>query len=307
MTHVRCLVPFSRCLRLFTLLLIACIGIAQLHAADPPLSIPKAEPKESEAAGEVDVDIDLDALLDAKNVFPPESGINDGIWQLTAGPGRILVRVPLKATVKDGTVDLAEVRVRLRGGRFLAWHLVDDDADNAAAAPDALATEINPVGDKALPVNVPRFAKTIKVTKDGLVSWELDRVIFNATVMGGEGWYKLKLDRKALEALSPGSAPRLIREDGESPADFQRRKVAAEAEWRKKALEYREITKVVLKLPEEFKGPAPRTLWAVYETRANLRTLDFDGPEPMPWEFPMELLQALQSAARPPRRRERSS
>ncbi|MEX2215349.1 MAG: hypothetical protein WD768_14550 [Phycisphaeraceae bacterium] len=295
MMHVRSrLACVRRSLLLGALTWMVAAVLSPVFAADPPLSIPKAAPKDA-VQGEVEVDIDLNALLDAPSVFPAQS-VTDDIWQITAGPGRILVRVPLLMNVSKGPVDLSEVGVKLRGARFLAWHLVDDKTDQPATTTPAQTTEINPVGDKALPVNVPRFAKSITLSPDGTVSWKLDRVIFNASVPAGQGWYKLKLSREALEAMNPGAAPRIVRNAGENANDFQRRKNTEEAEWRRKAVEYRDIAKVVLKLPDEFKGPAPKTLWAVYETRSNLPTLDFDGPEPLPWEFPLDLLQTLQAA-----------
>jgi len=263
-------------------------------AKNPP-SIPKraAEPKEAE----LDAEIDLPKLLNRDLVFPMATVVTDGIWSVPPGEGRMIVRIPFVLTKQSTAVVASGATVKVRGGRFVCWQLFDPKEEAAKTIPLPVAGAIiNPEGTDGLPVNVPRMTRAVQIDPDGTISWKMDRSISGASITeaAAPSPYVLKLSPAAINKLNPGTSPRIVKNAGESPQDFIKRKQPLEEEFRKKLAVFNDAKRQLLHLPDEFKGPAPATLWAVFETRSNVKSIELDGPAPLPWDFPLDVLLQLQ-------------
>ena len=278
-------------------------------AAKPPVAPTPAlkdPPAKNDAAGKVEPEIDLVMLLKPEFVFGVRVP-SDSIWQVSASAGRQVYRVPM--TVKPGSeaMEVHSDTIRIKGGRFLCWEMIDDLELTTAQAPAPVTINLNSgiaptfdlvaEADDRLPIGVPRFARDLKVGPGKTVSWKMERNLIGGVLLNGQGAYNLKLNKTALEALNPGNPPKIVRDPSQKPADFQKKKLEAEEEYRKKVTVYREVVRQVGKLPDEFKGPMPKTLWALFEVRANPKSLEFEGPAPMPWEISIESLVILQKIA----------
>lgn len=284
----------------FMLIAALLLAAAPLPGADLPTtpkptpSLPKAEPKEIE----LETEVDLVKLLRGSMVFPAADQLTDSIWQITPNEGRTIVRIPLTVSKPDSEVIVSGAAVKVRGGRFICWQLIDPSEEiTGKATPLAAGEPISATGDGALPAGVPRIARSVRLDTHGKIHWKMERVIPGAKVVEtSPGAYNMKLNPSLTDSINPGNAPRILKNAGESIPDFNKRKQAAEAEYRTKAAQYRELRQVLTKLPDEFSGPLPTTLWAVYEARSNTKTIELDGPAPLPWDFPFDLLQSLQHA-----------
>ncbi len=256
-------------------------------------SLPKAEqPKEVE----LETEVDLVKLLRSSMVFPVADQLTDSIWQITPNEGRTIVRIPLTVSRPDSEVIVSGAAVKVRGGRFICWQLIDPSEEiTGKATPLAAGQPIRATGDGVLPAGVPRIARSVRLDPGGKIHWKMERVIPGAKVVETTpGAYNMRLNPSLTESVNPGNPPRILKNAGESIPDFNKRKQTAEAEYRVKAAQYRELRQVLTKLPDEFSGPLPTTLWAVYEARSNAKTIELDGPAPLPWDFPFDLLQSLQ-------------
>ncbi len=266
----------------------------------------KDPPTKNEAAGKLDTELDLNSLLKYDFVFGVRIP-NDSIWQIQAAAGRQLIRVPLTVKPGDKAMEVNADSVKLRGARFLCWEMIDDLELTTSQPPQAptinLVSGIAPKFDVVaeatdrLPIGVPRFARDLHAGPDKMISWKMDRTIFGGTLLEGQGPYNLKLNKNSFEKLNPGPPPRMVKDPSQKAADFQKKKLEAEEEYRKKTTVHREVARQLTKLPDEFKGPMPRTLWAVFEDRANAKSLEFEGPAPLPWEFSLDALRLLQKIA----------
>ena len=275
------------------------LATAPLPGADldlpprPPLSIPKApEPKEVE----LETEVDLVKLLNRDLVFPNAASLTDSIWQLEANPGRTIVRIPLSVSKPDTEIVVSGSAMKVRGGRFICWQLIDPTEEiTGVTTPLASGAAIRPNSEDTLPPGVPRIARSVRLDTQGKVHWKMERAIPGAKVVETTpGAYNIKLSPAVLETINPGNPPRTLKNAGESIADFNKRKQPIEEEYRKKLALYRDTRLMLSKLPDEFSGPLPPTLWAVYEARANSKSVEFDGPAPLPWEFSLDLLHQLQ-------------
>lgn len=249
---------------------------------DPPLSIPKAEKPETETAN---ARLHIEYMLDSKEVFPTQT-VTDGIWEIEATTGRMLVRIPLTPQVGEKAMTFDSNTVKLSGGRFICYQLINPGESASAGA----TTDVVPETDKGLPTGVPRMARELIVHPNGKVSWELERRIIGAKVRDTDQPFNLLIDRELLAKLEP-QRPKF-----DPNQDAQTRR-AEQAEYREKQLAFLQLRRELVKLPDEFKGETPGAIWAVFELRSNARDLSVEGPKPLPWEMPIDLLQAMQSLA----------
>lgn len=287
-----------------TILILACciiVATAPVHSADPlPLptgtkpapTLPKPVAKEIE----LETEIDLIKLLNRTLVFPDFASLSDTIWQINASEGRRIMRIPLKVSKPDSEVIVTGAAVKVRGGRFVCWNLVDP-REEVTGKVETLASgaTIKAVDQERLPAGVPRMARSIRLDTDGMIHWKMERSLVGGTVLeSATGAYNMKLNPAMVEKLDPGQAPRVLKNAGEKQAEYLKRKQPIEEEYKKKSALYRETRLLLSKLPDEFSGPLPPTLWALYEARGNAKSIEFDGPAPLPWDFPLDLLIQLQ-------------
>jgi hypothetical protein len=190
------------------------------------------------------LELDIDALLTDNKVF--EASVNGNVWDIGPMPGRRLIQIPIIVTPKTETTRLATPSLKLRGGRFIAWHIVPDEQDNARQTGgyesdvyrydrptsigalrgygeedlgrlDQPSPTTRPAPQDAvefgeeLPEDVPMMARDMEITPQGVMHWQLERAIPGAEVKSGDTGYLLRLrpDRLAeLEPERPGSNAR---------------------------------------------------------------------------------------------------
>ncbi len=303
-------IPFRAFVPALTIALIVTGATLPVRSADPPPlpkttgpSIPPSLPPRAPAAEvELETEVDLIKLLNSELTMPRQGDVTDNIWTITPGEGRVIVRLPLKVTKPATAVRVSGAAVKIRGGRFICWQLIDPKEEARGGKPSGLGRdEINATGKDQLPENVPRMARAVELHPDGTISWKMDRTIVGAKLTEGifAGPYVLKLNPAALNELNPGGPPRIVRNPNETPQDFLRRKAPLEEEYKRKVAEYRAKATQARELPDEFRGPIPPTLYAIYEVRTNLKSVELDGPAPLPWDFPLDLLLQLHRMGSP--------
>ncbi|MCC6680537.1 MAG: hypothetical protein IT445_06500 [Phycisphaeraceae bacterium] len=185
-----------------------------------------------------------------------------------------------------------------------------------------------PAGQEAaaamgVPENAPRVARTITLTADGQVSWELDRVLAQMPgVTAGQGstsLYALKARPDLLRELEPqrpgavrsgggtllpggggdfeGGAPAPQYGSGNAAQNAAQRR-AAEEEYRRQVNAFRELRDQVNALPETFTQPIPSHVWAIFELTSSTDELSFGGEPPLPWHISISNLQLLAEVAK---------
>lgn len=309
--------------------------ILALASGQAPLPGVDQEPVSDAAA--FDAGLDFEALLYGKDVMP--DSLTDGVWTITPPPGRMLVRVPLLIGLADAAKEPAALSgppVDLRGGRFVAWQILEPDesaqpgaqggqprgafrADSRNIDPslfggapgDTMRREIDPrlagavdVVDAAaggvptgLPEGTPRFTRKLLLQPDGRVFWKLERFI-----PGGE---------TATTATEAGYAlklnPRLLAEQqperpapaarGSDPRAAADARREAEIAYRDQINTFRELQRAVRALPDEFTVPMPRPIQAVFDVPSSMSTLTFNGTDPLPWSIGVSDLEVLRTLA----------
>jgi hypothetical protein len=164
-----------------------------------------------------------------------------------------------------------------------------------------------------IPDDAPRFARKISIEPDGTIRWKIERSIPGGEInpQATEG-YALKLDNQLLAELYPKrngqnsrskkqvtKRPRTMKRNATPPsggstkknktkakaAEDRAKRQAEDLEFRAQIKEYRELTKHVRGLPDEFQIKMPARLWAVYEVSQAIAELNMTGPKPLPWRI----------------------
>lgn len=124
-------------------------------AVSPPGSQAQLAPNPDTAQlPEPGLSLDIDALLNDDRVL--ETSVNSNIWDVTAQPGRRLIQIPMIVTPGDQETRLASPSLKLRGGRFVAWRIIQDEQDNAGQV--GRRTSRNPYQDS--PVSIGSLRNT---------------------------------------------------------------------------------------------------------------------------------------------------
>ncbi len=205
--------------------------------------------------------LDIDALLSDDQVF--EDSIESNIWSLKPQPGRTLIQIPIIVTPKDQTTRLASPSIKLRGGRFVAWRIIQDEVDTSSRSTTRNGTQgtsrdqplsvgalrnLNienlgqldnpqqPAGQTAttlttnpggvLPENIPVLARDLTVSPAGVIHWQLERAISGAEVKSGTEGYFLKLRADRLKELEPTRPESNARQGGGRAAGQNSRETA---------------------------------------------------------------------------------
>ena len=218
--------------------------------------------------------LDIDALLNDDSVL--QETIDSNIWSISAQPGRRLIQIPIIVTPTDEITRLASPSIKLRGGRFVAWRIVQDEQDpnslggsrsgqsgqtsprnNPLSVGSLRNTGIEDLGqldnpgpsgttnpnadsltlEDALPENIPVLARDMMVNPDGVIAWQLERAIAGAEVKSGTEGYFLKLRPDRLQELEPQRPERNTRQSGGRGTGGDAREAAAKR--RAEELEYR--------------------------------------------------------------------
>ena len=317
-----------------TLALIGLIWLG-LAASSPTTQAQLAGNPDNVQLAEPGLALDMDALLNDSRVL--EASIDSHIWSVAAQPGRRLIQVPYIVTPSSETTRLASPSLKLRGGRFVAWRIIEDEQDNRTfgdqggqpsyrdnplSVGSLRNTNIEDLGrldnsnqpgntDPAadslalgdvLPENIPVLARDMTISPNGVIHWELERAIAGAEIKSGTEGYFLKLRPDRLQELEPQRPERPTRQTGgrgagQDSREAAARQRAAELEYRTKATAYRELRDQVRKLPGEFHANMPSRLWAIFEVSDRADELSFTGEAPMPWHIQMDDLATLQSVA----------
>ena len=203
----------------------------------PLLAGQDAAPDADQANGEpapAQVALDIQTMLLANELIA--SQVTGPVWQFSAGPNRQLLYLPLRFEAGQEQTDFSRPPVDIRGGRFLAWHVTDQDtaarSGRAARTQRAYAPPIDyweleddwdDYGDPSprrsrqtattsrqeqdapepFDPNAPRFARSITILTDGQVQWNMDRGFPGGEVRQGNEDYKLKIDPQRLRDIEP--------------------------------------------------------------------------------------------------------
>lgn len=296
---------------------------APLPGINSPARTPLPEPT---------IEVDISALLTNKQVF--EDSIRDNIWNIQPLPGRRLIQLPLIVTPAQGASRLGSPPIKLRGGRFIAWRIVPDDertkqgltgtrsaqqprADNPYSIRRLRGVDYENLGqldrprrttDPAraqeaaqpqdeLPAGAPLLARSLTISQNAVIRWNLSRAIPGGEVKSGDEGYLLKLRPERLQKLRPTRPERQTRSGSQNSREAAAKRRASELEYRQKAQEYRELRDQVRNLPETFQAKLPARLWAIFEVSDRMDKLSLTGPAPLPWVLPLEDLESLKQTA----------
>ncbi len=230
--------------------------------------------------------VDVSALLTDDQVF--QDTIEDDVWSLKAQPGRRLIQLPITVTPLDDDSKLASPSIKLRGGRFIAWRIVLDEASeqqpsarrrgvrspSPAQDPFSIANlrdvefqdldqldtptrqppQARPAEDPIdlageLPEGAPLIARDITVSPNGVIRWKLDRAIPGGEIKSGETGYLLRLRPDRLKAQEPTRPERQARTTG---GNQNAREAAAKR--RTEELEYRNKAQAYRALRDEIRN-----------------------------------------------------
>jgi hypothetical protein len=316
----------------FAWALALCAGVWFAHAVDAqgPVLLPN-EAGETHAPG---LELDTAALLNDDRVF--EDSVDGNIWSIKAQPGRRLIQLPMVVTPTDGDTRLASPQIKLRGGRFIAWRIVQDpqtagQAGGAASRRIVRRDDVPSIRnlrgldvagldqlgqsrdqgsppprqalgrdepDEALPDGVPILTRDMTVTSSGSIVWGLERAIPGGEIKTGTQGYFLKLRPDRLKALEPKRPERQTRSaGGQNSRESAAKRRDEENKFRDQAKAYRELRDEVRKLPDEFQARLPKRLWAVFEVSDRFSDFSFNGPPPMPWRLSQQDMQTLRETA----------
>ncbi len=252
-----------------TLALLAWVGFA---LTAPPTQAQLAESPDAVKLAEPGLGLDIDALLTDDRVV--EATIESNIWSIAPQPGRRLIQIPLTVTPTDQTTKLASPSIKVRGGRFVAWRIIEDERDDTSQNQSQNGTQggyreqplsvgslrnigiedlgrldnpTQPTGQATPPQavdlggqlteDIPVLARDFTVSPEGVIHWQLERAIAGAEVKSGDAGYFLKLRPDRLQALEPKRPERAARQTGGRASGQDSREAAAKR--RTEELEYR--------------------------------------------------------------------
>ena len=249
---------------------------------------PAQQPPDKQRAAQpppIDVHIDVPTLIDSPKVL--ESSVNDPVWKIEPG-GRQLIKIPVIVQPSDEPLVLKPGTLRFRGGRFLAWQIVEYEATDAIAPekPGSLVAALVPV-----PQDAPRLARKVTIKPGGVVSWSLDRTILGATVSkNSDNLFALRIDAAQLKSLQPNKR-RVNRRKNRPPSRQD------SAEFRQKMVEFRELRDQVRSVQREFAQRMPRRLWAIFDANKTVGDMTITGIEPGAWTLSISDLKFLREIA----------
>ncbi len=229
-------------------------------------------------------DIDLFAFLAARDAQGDSA--SDNVWIVKAAPGMKLLQLPIIVEAGREETALGASTFRIKGGRFLAYKLADE-TEKAVAGSEAERQL-----EAGLPPGTPRITRKMIITPKGRVKWSMDRTIssFGGTLKPDQ-LYSLKIDYELLSKKQPPKPERVVPNAGESMRDYRARKAEADARNRAASNAYRDISKAVRELPDDFEMPIPARIWVLFEY--NRQSIEITGPEPLPWELTQTQLKML--------------
>jgi len=277
-------------------LCVGTVGFAPLHVDAQP-----ADKGRAEQPAEPNVALDIAALLSDDRVF--EAAVQGQVWSIAPQPGRRLIQVPVIVTPKAGETRLSTPSLKLRGGRFIAWRIIRDDANSPGqpgaggygssqtpgAGPLSIAALRNigevdlaqldrpadqpqaaPAQQVAAPTGelteqVPVLARDITVSPRGVMYWQLERAIAGAEVKAGDTGYLLKLRPDRLAALEPVRPDRAATRQGGTRPSAEETRQAAEQR-RTEELEFREKARAYRELRDQVRD-LPETFQAALPAR----------------------------------------
>ncbi len=280
---------------------------------------------------------DLPRLL--TDTLVQTTSLDDPVWQLDALDGRTPLLIPIRITPGQTVTTLDQPAVSLGGARFVGWYVptpdpantaqpgnrnfhrgVDEAADFAQqprfVAGDSRFAHLlgdpnaDPTGGaldqpqpQAEPLAAgPRLARSITVAPDGTITWKLDRSFQGASLKTGESLYLLKLDPLRLRDQQPDAGERIARNQGESTAEFNLRRRAAQEAARSNQQAFRGVREAVQNLPETFTVPLNQlpgsVVWAVMQRQDRRPSLTFEGSAAgLPWAVDDATFAALRGQA----------
>lgn len=248
----------------------------------------------------VGFEIDIPSMVTSEQVF--EQDIEDPVWQFEPRTGRTLISIPATLAPGDEPIEVSNTAMRLLGGRFVGWQLVDPAADELESDDDDSARANDPAAqvEAVFPEDAPTLTLRFELHPDYSVRWRL-LPIPGAEVERSENLlYALRLDRDLLREQDPNfqgrpdpsqrdrrrSLPDRNRRTDRQQTPEQRR---AEAErmraerdrQQEERATYQELQRSVADLPTDFVLPRPARVWAIFEVRSDPQdyAIDVDGYE----------------------------
>jgi len=278
----------SRLTLLTTVALAVWAGTSQFQA--------QAQPADQRQAG-LTFELDFNELLMSSRVTT--NSWKDAVYTIEAQPSRRLVQVPLKVDVSDLSepIEISDPYLDLKGGRFLMWSLLGHSEqrnfDNEPVKRLSGRATAEDGTTRPLTDQMPYVARSITLTPNGKVQWEVERFMPNSTTENDENLYVMLVDRQKLRELHPGQPPKVDRKTGESSREYGMRQSQAYGEYRVKVTAFRDLQQQVRELPETFEADLPDTIWAIYELPSFRNELHFTGPEPLPWQISVNGLNTV--------------
>ncbi len=264
------------------------------------------------------IDLDIRTLIESTEILPTQ--VDGVIWTIAPQTNRRLLQLPFVIAPGEKAVKLNTDTLRIAGGRLLAWHADKEaapvpvpqqeqgrDDGGTVARPGVVALpaiEAPPDPIATLQVNAepPRLTREIRMAPSGEITWDMERVIFSATVKEQDLLYTYKLRPELLEAKAPAQPtfdPPRPGDDRRTAADKQKRMKEQQDEYNRLLREHRAMKRRVLDLPKEIQGPMPVRFWAVFDMRTTADEIEIEGPAPLPWKLTYGQLNAIRYAAKP--------
>ncbi len=243
----------------------------------------KSPPKEPPV-----IEIDLLQLIESRDLLSMTARYEGPIWTITPEPGRRLIQIPIEITPSEEEFGFSSSVVRVNGGRFVAWLLVD---------PTVEAVNDKNKSEQARLMLRPWVTRGFTLRPDGTIEWKLDRFIPSGKVVRSKRRYALKVDINEMNRLSPGDPPRVVRANNEAQEQYIRRRRFEEANYRRAALDFRELRQEVMDLPSRFEDPLPRPVWALFELSQTATYLKVVGATPGPWRIGIDQFVAVRDLA----------
>lgn len=274
-------------------LLAVSMGLVALLTVHVSAALAQAEARTEKSVEEMKetpwMKLDVDTLLMDPQVL--SSNASDEIWNIVVTPGKRMIQIPFLIKADGEEHEITSRTAGVRSAVFMAWKLNDprEEAPRGSEAERELIA--------AVPDGAPRICRSFKLTADGHVQWDLDRGLKNGSIIRSGRAYAYKLDRELLRDLHPGEPPAAPR--GGTRADFAAA-AAQQAQYRAQVDEYRRVNEEVRDLPDTFDMPAPMRVWAIYEISLNIRDLEIEGPEPLPWKVPFYTFEEVRNHAQTP-------
>jgi hypothetical protein len=224
--------------------------------ASPFVSEARGQQLRSSETAPAKLSVDVEAVLQHPALLPER--VSGPAWRLEPRQQRRLVQVPFCVHPDTEPARLSQPAIRLSGARFVAWRFPHQGA-----------------GKGAFPGHAPRLFRRAVVHSDGTLEWDLARAIPGAELAAGGNPYELKLRPQRLRQRRPQHPD----EAGTNRNNRQDREAERQArqEYRRKLEQFRQTRQRIDALPETFTQPPPQRLWAIFEIRADIDTLELES------------------------------